>query len=367
MGKKEHNKHTRTQGAFLYQIRMGALVFLSLFLVSCSKNMDTVEPKEEVIIDFGLIDEKIQEQEAVEKKSEDLNQTESTNQSESTNQAESDESAKQNSLVTIEKSNVRKDSANTDDSLGYLGYQGNQYRIIQVDGGDTSGVREALVAVDIGYGDRIYWGLTNSYGQLVYVLADEIILQDDSIEAVNENGRYYDEEAFVTGTELEEYDQGHVIADSLGGVANAYNITPQNSTLNRSGDQAYMEKSIHYGGGCKNFVAEIFYSDTKTQIPSHYMITYTLRGNDITEAFKNEEPQIEPQVTVKTQEGTEELETPVSAPQDVATQVAAIDTNGDGQVTIKEARTAGFQMPIYSNHLLYPYMHDGDGDGKVGE
>ena len=35
-----------------------------------------------------------------------------------------------------------------------------------------------------------------------------------------------------------------MIADSLGGVSNAYNITPQNSTLNRHGDQAYMEKAI---------------------------------------------------------------------------------------------------------------------------
>ncbi len=91
---------------------------------------------------------------------------------------------------------------------------------------------------------REYWALTNEHGQLVYVLADNIILQDDSTEPVNSDGRYYDDEADVSGTEHEDLDQGHVIAGSLGGVANAYNITPQNSVLNRHGDQAYKEKVI---------------------------------------------------------------------------------------------------------------------------
>lgn len=30
----------------------------------------------------------------------------------------------------------------------------------------------------------------------------------------------------------------------MGGDGNAYNITPEESTLNRNGDQAYMEKVI---------------------------------------------------------------------------------------------------------------------------
>lgn len=41
--------------------------------------------------------------------------------------------------------------------------------------------------------------------------------------------------------------------------------------------------------------------------------------------------------------------------------------NGNGQVTIQEAKDAGFTMPITSDHWLYPYMHDNDGDGMVGE
>ena len=113
------------------------------------------------------------------------------------------------------------DGGNDNRSLdSIMEYGGKNYHIISVDGGDLSGNREANVAVDIGYGDRLYWGLTNEYGQLVYVIADEITLQNDDIEPVNSNGRYYNDEAYVPGVEATNLDQGHVIADSLGGVSN---------------------------------------------------------------------------------------------------------------------------------------------------
>lgn len=38
-----------------------------------------------------------------------------------------------------------------------------------------------------------------------------------------------------------------------------------------------------------------------------------------------------------------------------------------GMVTIKEAKDAGFSMPITKDHWLYIYMRDNDGDGMVGE
>lgn len=47
-------------------------------------------------------------------------------------------------------------------------------------------------------------------------IAAEIILQDDS-ERLMELGRYYSDEAKVPGVEHDELDEGHVIADSLGG------------------------------------------------------------------------------------------------------------------------------------------------------
>ena len=47
--------------------------------------------------------------------------------------------------------------------------------------------------------------------------------------------------------------------------------------------------------------------------------------------------------------------------------ISNIDTNGNGRVTIAEAKTDGFSMPIYSSHWLYKYVTDCDGDGVVGE
>lgn len=182
-------------------------------------------------------------------------------------------------------------------NLGYtisdtvLTYNNVDYSIIDVDGGNRDGDREALVAVDIGFGDRVYWGLTNKHGQLVYVLADAITLQNDDKEHVNSDGRYYDDEANVPGTESPDLDQGHIIADSLGGVANAYNITPQDSTLNRHGDQAYMEEIIRDANGCTEFVAIITYSNDSTQTPSSYHYEYILKGTKITDDFKNKSPE----------------------------------------------------------------------------
>lgn len=164
------------------------------------------------------------------------------------------------------------------------------YKLIVVDGGNLSGHREPNVVVDIGFGNREYYAFTNEYGQLVKVIAKEIILQDDSTEPVTSSGRYYQDEAKVPGVESRTLDEGHVIADSLGGVSNAYNITPQDSILNRHGDQAYMEKVIRDAGGCTEFVAIITYPNTTTQIPSHYSYTYTINGNVINDEFDNVNP-----------------------------------------------------------------------------
>lgn len=202
---------------------------------------------------------------------------------------------------------------------------------------------------------RVYWGLTNEYGQLVYVLADEIILQDDDNEPVNSSGRYYNDEANVPGTEQDDLDQGHIIADSLGGVANAYNITPQNFTLNRSGDQAYMEKVIRDAEGCTDFFATITYADTSTQIPSSYRYEYILKGNVIVDEFENGNLK---DYIVESNESEEEI---VSANTDISTSeenLSAVDTNGNGKVTIQEAKDAGYAMPITSEHWLYPYMNE---------
>lgn len=248
-------------------------------------------------------------------------------------------------------------------------YNGVSYKIIQVDGGDLSGSRQPNVAVDVGYGDRAYWALTNENSQLVYVIADKITLQDANTEQVTSDGRYYSDEAKVPGTERADLDQGHVIADSLGGVSNAYNITPQDSTLNRHGDQAYMEKVIRDAGGCESFVATITYPDTTTQIPSHYHYEYVLKGNKVVDDFDNVNPD-EVNAAISTKADTTEATTTTSANSATTNEqedLKKIDTNGNGKVTIAEAKAAGYSMPIYSSHWLYKYMDDRDHDGMVGE
>ena len=246
--------------------------------------------------------------------------------------------------------------------------------------GDTSGHREPNVVVNIGYGDREYWAYTNEHGQLVRVVAKEIILQDDSTEDVNADGRYYSRMADVPGVGADTgYDRGHVIADSLGGVANAYNITPQEATLNRHGDQAYMERNILEAGGATDFEAIITYPNTETQIPSKYKYTYTINGHTIVDEFENKspdkvnenlgltKPKGEPKKNNNKQSDASSEDLNAQNPGNVKIgDVDAVDTNGNGRITIQEAKDAGFKMPIYKGHWLYEYMDDRDGDGKVG-
>lgn len=258
--------------------------------------------------------------------------------------------------VTVEKDDAQQTSASTEQTINKEElFKG--YTQLDVDGGDLSGHREANVVVDIGFGDREYWAFTNEHGQLVRVVAEEIVLQDDKKEPVLSTGRYYADEAKVPGVESPTLDEGHIIADSLGGVANAYNITPQDSTLNRHGDQAYMEDAIRKTGGATNFEAIITYPNTTTQTPSHYDYTYTIKGEKIVDSYPNGNPdKINEELGLTNSKDTSNKE-----------DVSKVDTNGDGQVTIKEAKAAGFEMPITKDHWLYKYMHDADGDGTVGK
>lgn len=256
------------------------------------------------------------------------------------------------------------------------------YKMIEVDPCNTSGTRQANVVVDIGYGERKYWAFTNEYGQLVRVVADEITIQNDNTEPVKSHGRYCNDEAKVAGVESSDLDEGHIIADSLGGVSNAYNITPQNATLNRHGDQAYMEENIRKAGGATNFEAIITYPNTTTQTPSSYQYTYTIKGTKVVDKFDNVNPDkvnVSSGLTTNKQSSSTssnsnsskasstQQSTPVAPSTAPVNDLSKVDTNGNGKVTIKEAKDAGYQMPLYSDHWLYPYMDDRDNDGVVGE
>lgn len=270
---------------------------------------------------------------------------------------ESTQQVNDNQSNTQEKQSTQKEENTTSSKDEFKGY-----KLIKANACNLSGSREANVVVDIGFGNREYWAFTNEYGQLVRVTAKKITLQNDRTEQVTSSGRYCRDEAKVPDVERKDLDEGHVIADSLGGVSNAYNITPQDSTLNRHGDQAYMEDAIRKAGGATDFEAIITYPNTKTQIPSRYKYTYTIKGNRVVDEYANGNPD-------KRNEElglTKKQSTTSSKPQTKG-DISAVDTDGNGQVTIKEAKAAGFKMPITKDHWLYPYMDDRDGDGLVGE
>lgn len=211
----------------------------------------------------------------------------SVNKEEKTSNTTDDAKEKTESTKNSSADNATSSDKSTSNSTTSNDEMFDGYQIIDVNFCSLSGNRVANAAVDIGYGDREYWAFTNKYGQLVKVVAKEIVLQDDDAEDVTSSGRYCSDEAKVPGVEAKDLDEGHVIADSLGGVSNAYNITPQNSTLNRTGKQADMEESIRKAGGCTDFTAIITYPNTSTMTPSHYAYTYTLNGKVVKTEFDN--------------------------------------------------------------------------------
>lgn len=165
---------------------------------------------------------------------------------------------------------------------------------ISVNACDLSGKRQANVKVNIGYNDgdikRNYYAYTNEYGQVVKVTADKLILQTKDEE--NKDGRYCKDEANVKGTESKDYDEGHIIADSLGGVSNAYNITPQKSTVNRKGGSQYkleeeFRSILSNHGDITDLLVIIEYPDTKTQTPTKYKFSWKQNGSKRNLEFEN--------------------------------------------------------------------------------
>lgn len=246
---------------------LGALMALSILFVG-------VSPWTPETTEITTPDDPQTENVSVDKEDKTSNTTDDAKE-----KTESTKNSSADNATSSDKSTSNSTTSNDDMFDGY--------KIVDVNYCSLSGNRVANAAVDIGYGDREYWAFTNEHGQLVKVVAKEIIPQNDDTEDVNSNGRYCNDEAKVPGVEASDLDEGHVIANSLGGVSNAYNITPQNSTLNRTGKQADMEESIRKAGGCTDFTAIITYPNTSTMTPSHYAYTYTLDGKIVKTEFDN--------------------------------------------------------------------------------
>jgi len=97
-------------------------------------------------------------------------------------------------------------------------------------------------------------------------------------------------------------------------------------------------------------------------IPVNSNVQYTLMGNVIVDKFYNVNPD-----EVNASLGLTGSKPSTSTNSTTKADISSVDTNGNGKVTIKEAKDAGFSMPITSDHWLYPYMQDNDKDGMVGE
>lgn len=171
-------------------------------------------------------------------------------------------------------------------------------------GSKSTAVRTPRAVVSIGAVDdgvqREYYAVTNDTGQLVEVAARDIIVQDDGTETATKDGRYCDRLPYVPGAG-NGFDRGHVIADSLGGESNLYNLTPQQSALNRHGDQAFIEDQIRKAGGAQNFHAVITYPDAHADVPTQYSIAYAIDGVSQVRTFANMDPEATVDSAVVTQ------------------------------------------------------------------
>lgn len=162
----------------------------------------------------------------------------------------------------------------------------NYITTLSIDTCDLSGNRQPNARVDIGVDtsqiNREYFGYTNKHTQLVKVEAKELFLQTKEEE--KHKGRYCKDEAKVPGTEQPDLDQGHVIADSLGGASNAYNITPQKSNVNREGGTQYkLEQEfislLRNGTRITDVVVLITYPNETTMTPSSYEFRWIQNGS----------------------------------------------------------------------------------------
>lgn len=241
------------------------------------------------------------------------------------------------------------------------------YKTLKVKGGDTSGKRKANVKVDIGYGSRVYWSYTNKYGQVTKVTAKKIVKQNPKTEKLTSQGRYYANEAKVRGTELKDMDQGHIIADDLGGVANAYNITPQHYTVNR-GEMKKIENLIKKQGA-KNLTVTINYPDKKTLTPSSYTYTFTSKGKKHKYVLKNKKSKDTTKTTTTTSTTKTTNTSTTTKDVSVSEWLKKLDTNNNGKITITEAKAGKVTMPVKKSDTpnLYSLMSDTDKDGLVGE
>lgn len=194
------------------------------------------------------------------------------------------------------------------------------------------------------------------------------------------------------------YNRSHLIGHQLTGEdANARNLMTGTRWFNVEGMLPFENFVANYIEQTENHVryriTPAFEGDNLLA-SGVYMEGFSIEDNGATIQFNIYVPNIQPDVEINYADGSsvgpegptqdesllnlnqsstvsETAPAAESAPATTAPasggDVSSVDANSNGQVTIKEAKAAGFSMPIYSDHWLYPYMDDRDGDGMVGE
>ena len=117
--------------------RITALLFAIVLMTGCTE-----------------VEESVLEENTAVAEEEVVEQVKENNEDTSVNENESEESKE------VEKEESEKEVIEEVEPV----FDG--YTLLEVDGGDTSGIRQPNVVVDIGYGDREYWAFTNEHGQL---------------------------------------------------------------------------------------------------------------------------------------------------------------------------------------------------------
>lgn len=186
-----------------------------------------------------------------------------------------------------------------------------------------------------------------------HLIGHQLTGEDDNAENLMTGTRYFNTEGMLpfenfVANYIEET-ENHV----------RYRITPHFEGDNLLASGIYMEGfSIEDNGEGLSF--HIYVPNIQPEVEINYATGESKFDEPVVEEPVKKEP-----VKKEAPKKSVVEETPAPAPS--GGDVSSVDTNGNGKVTIQEAKDAGFSMPLYSDHWLYKYMDDRDNDGMVGE
>lgn len=206
------------------------------------------------------------------------------------------------------------------------------------------------------------------------------------ISGVEPTGWNQEEYSVVSGGWL--YNRSHLIGHQLTGEDdNAENLMTGTRYFNTEGMLPFENFVANYIEETENHVryrVTPYFEGDNLLASGVFMEGFSIEDNGEGLSFHIYVPNVQPKVDIDYVTGESWFDEPVveeepvieevqeepvveEAPATSGGDVSSVDANGNGKVTIQEAKDAGFSMPLYSDHWLYPYMDDRDNDGMVGE